>query len=99
MRVIHGVYTQPGVRARPRAAVLFKDFRFHCSDRAQTRSWARPCSILFFSSLLMDREVAGRHSNAQNMRQRSFPPPPGWQYYIVPIELNFAVRMGSGDPR
>ena len=32
------------------------------------------------------------------MQQAAFPPPPGWKYYPLSTQLNFAVRMGSGDP-
>ena len=43
---------------------------------------------------------AGREKTAaQNMRQWAFPRGPPPQYYPISTELNFAVRMGSGDPR
>ena len=35
----------------------------------------------------------------KNMQHPAFPRGPPPQYYLDSIELNFAVRMGSGDPR
>jgi hypothetical protein len=35
---------------------------------------------------------------SKKMRQPAFPRGPPPQYYLVSIQLNFAVRMGSSDP-
>ena len=42
---------------------------------------------------------AKRDKAAKDMRQWAFPRGPPPQYYPISTELNFAVRMGSGDPR
>ena len=44
-------------------------------------------------------EANKQKARGQNMRHPAFPRGPPPQYYPGPTALNFAVRMGSGDPR
>ena len=43
--------------------------------------------------------TAPAYGRRQNMQHSAFPPPPGWKYYLSSTVLDFAVQMGSGNPR
>ena len=46
-----------------------------------------------------DNKIQTNTEETKNLQHPAFPRGPPPQYYLDSTELNFAVRMGSGDPR
>ena len=63
-----------------------------------TSGWTRACHPRNYCSLGGRAEEGGWFRKKEDVQHIAFPRGPPPQYYRYSRQLNFAVRMGSGDP-